>query len=528
MPKITLERVLLVGFTLIFCLTLLPSLVKSLLPAPRIVETVPANASVNVPIQTQQITFVFNQPMREKKNIIFRGMRTRGQPKWADDQRTILTLPLIEPLKPGAYYSIVLNSTSTDDELMKGYWGKPLDEYTLTFTTAPSDAMQSRIRNFNSGKLKDTDKDGLDDGLEVELKTLSTIPDTDGDGLTDYEEYCKYRTDPTLVDSDSDGIPDAEWSERREYTYSIRTVLELKLPWSLESMNDLFQDARLINSTQPGLQKVEVIIYPYASPVLYPTPYPNPSIRETFQDYISPTLDLNYSSQMQSEIHQILSGATNTLDVISKLLHEIGQMRLILPLYPPFAYTYKNQGKLVVDQEFFKTLDVEMTKEEITDILDTNYFGNSMFKRKQYGACVSRARLLASMLRAAGIPARISMAVPMIYYYKDTGEWERLIKNLGNESITGSFSCQKPLMVNEVAVVAHAQVEVYLNNHWIRIGYQLNEGPLFAATDKVFIKIIDSKDFTDVDFTKNWSPAQWIKERPYRTVELSDQKAKYK
>lgn len=76
-------------------------------------------------------------------------------------------------------------------------------------------------------------------------------------------------------------------------------------------------------------------------------------------------------------------------------------------------------------------------------------------------------------------------------------------------------------------MVAHSQVEVYLNNHWIRLGYQPNEGPLFAGTDLVFIKIVDAVDFSEINFTKTWTPGQWVKERPYRTVELSDQAAKY-
>ncbi len=81
---------------------------------------------------------------------------------------------------------------------------------------------------------------------------------------------------------------------------------------------------------------------------------------------------------------------------------------------------------------------------------------------------------------------------------------------------------------NEVTIVGHSQVEAYLNNHWIRLGYQLNEGPLFAGTYKVFIKIIDAADFTEVDFTKTWAPVQWVEERLYRTVELADQAARYK
>ena len=230
---------------------------------------------------------------------------------------------------------------------------------------------------------------------------------------------------------------------------------------------------------------------------------------------------------MQVEIQRILSGATHTLDVLVRLQHEIGKMKLTIPLYAPFVYTYKQQGELAVDPSFFESLDHEVTETEIQEALAVNYFGDSMFNRRQYGACISRARLLASMLRSAGIPARVTMAVPMLYYYKGMGEWKRLMKNLNNEAVTGSFFYEKPLVPHEVAIVGHSQVEAYLNNHWIRLGYQLNEGPLFAGTDQMFIKIIDAADFAEVDFTKTWSPVQWVKERPYRTVELSDQEAKY-
>ena len=531
MPKIKIERLLLAVFILIFCVAFLPSLVKRLLPVPKVTETVPVMSSTNVPIETQQIKFVFDQPMAKEKHLIFQGMRAKGNLRWIDPHRTILVLELTEPLKPEAFYSIVLNNgageSPEDPDLMRGKWEKPLNEYALTFTTAPSQTTQSWISEFNSGALIDRDKDGLDNGLEAELGTLSITSDTDADGLTDYEEYCKYRTNPTLADSDGDGISDTDWDERREYTYSIRAVLDIKPPWNLEAMNDLFQDARLMENTQSNYQTVEVIVYPYASPVLLPDPYPHQMPSESFRKYVEPTYDLNYSPEMQLEIQQIVSTATNTLDVLSQFLRQIGQMRLTQPLYAPFIYTYKQQEELVVDWSFFESMDTEVTEAEIQEALAVNYFGDSMFKRKQYGACISRARLLASMLRAAGIPARVTMGVPLIYYYKGTGEWKRLIENLSNENVAGSFAYDKPASPNQVSIVGHSQVEAYLNNHWIRLGYQLNEGPIFAGTDFVYIKIIDAADFTEVDFTKTWAPHQWVKERPYRTVELSDQVAKY-
>ena len=530
MSKSKIERFLLAVFILIFCVTLIPSLVRRFLPAPKIIETVPVS-STNVSIETQQIKFVFDQPMTKEKHFTFQGMRIKGNLKWIDKNRTILALDLTEPLKPEAYYSIVLNNgagdSPEDPELMRGKWKKPLNEYALTFATVPSQTTQSYISEFNSGALLDTDKDGLDNRLEAKLNTLSTSSDTDADGLTDYEEYCKYRTDPTLADSDADGIPDKDWNERREYTYSIRAILAIKPPWNLEAMNDLFQDSRLMESPGSNYQKMEVIIYPYASPVLLPGRYPHQIPSESLRKYVEPAYDLNYSPEMQLEIQQLLSNTTNTLDVLFQFLDELGQMELTQPLYAPFIYTYNQQGELIIDWSFFESIDMKATEAEVEEALAVNYFGDSMFKRKRYGGCISRARLLASMLRAAGIPARVTMGVPLIYYYKGTGEWKRLIKNLNNEEVAGKFEYKKPSDPSQVMIVGHSQVEAYLNNHWIRLGYQLNEGPIFAGTDQVYIKIIDAVDFTEIDFTKTWAPNQWVKERPYRTVELSDQVSKY-
>ncbi len=532
MPKIKIERILLIVFIIIFGVTLLPTIVKRILPAPKVIATIPQRSAVNVPIDTQQIEFVFSQSMKQEKNMIYQGIRVKGEPKWIDERRTILRLTLTEQLKPEAFYRIVLNkdlnNVVRNDNMMKGRWGKPLNEYVLTFVTSPSDATQSYIDAFEDKTLRDTDKDGLNDRLETKLGTMITTPDTDKDGLTDYEEYCKYQTNPILADSDGDGASDAEWDERREYTYSIRAVLELKSPWNLEAMNDLFQDARLMENDHPNYQKVEVVVYPYASPVLLPTLYPYRFTSRLFRTYTQPTMDLNYSPEMQKTVQQILFGARHTLDVLSRIQQEIARMKLTLPLYAPFIYTYKQNGELIVDKAFFESVDIEVSDERIEEALVLNYFGDSMFKQKQHGACISRARLLASMLRAAGIPARVSMAVPMLYYYKGTGEWKHLMKNLSNEAVAGGYAYLPPSAPNEVKIVGHSQVEAYLNNHWIRLGYQINEGPLFAGTDKVFIKIVDAVDFTEVDFTKTWSPAQWVKERPYRTVELSDQEAKYK
>ncbi|WP_458210687.1 DUF7343 domain-containing protein [Haladaptatus sp. NG-SE-30] len=60
---------------------------------------------------------------------------------------------------------------------------------------------------------KDTDRDGLEDGEEVnDYKTNATKADTDDDGLRDHEEITA-GTDPTKKDTDEDGLVDGKEKE---------------------------------------------------------------------------------------------------------------------------------------------------------------------------------------------------------------------------------------------------------------------------------------------------------------------------
>jgi len=57
----------------------------------------------------------------------------------------------------------------------------------------------------------DTDGDGLKDGAEVrQYKTDPLNPDTDGDGLRDGAEVNQYKTNPLNPDTDGDGLKDGE------------------------------------------------------------------------------------------------------------------------------------------------------------------------------------------------------------------------------------------------------------------------------------------------------------------------------
>jgi hypothetical protein len=56
----------------------------------------------------------------------------------------------------------------------------------------------------------DQDIDGLSDADENKYGTNAFNPDTDNDGLTDWEEVVRYKTFPTQYDTDADGLSDGK------------------------------------------------------------------------------------------------------------------------------------------------------------------------------------------------------------------------------------------------------------------------------------------------------------------------------
>lgn len=56
----------------------------------------------------------------------------------------------------------------------------------------------------------DPDMDGLTNKMEKELGTNKKVADSDGDGLSDGEEYNQYKTNPLIADSDQDGLSDGD------------------------------------------------------------------------------------------------------------------------------------------------------------------------------------------------------------------------------------------------------------------------------------------------------------------------------
>lgn len=65
-----------------------------------------------------------------------------------------------------------------------------------------------KVRFYTAAKYADSDGNGITDGEEWAWGITSTTTDSDNDGLTDYQERKDYRTDPDNPDTDGDGLTD--------------------------------------------------------------------------------------------------------------------------------------------------------------------------------------------------------------------------------------------------------------------------------------------------------------------------------
>jgi len=381
--------------------------------------------------------------------------------------------------------------------------------------------------------LPDSDGDGLEDNLEKEIGSDPYKIDTDNDGLTDYEEYCKYKTFPNKADSDGDGKIDSLPEEKREFTYTLKLLFKLAKPYDIETMNDLYQAARLIREEENGQGLVEIIVYPYARHHLLPTRLDEIKDNDEIRQYLKKSYFINYSKEMQNELREILKSKNCQTDL---------EAVDVLPLWvSTFTHQskYKNGDFPWLDIQFIGGKPIWKKKnQELDKIKDSKYlnlfcFGDSMFKNRSHGSCSSIATLKATIFRVVGIPTRICFSLPIINHHDP--EHKKLIERVSNPEI-------KEILIKSFTFDDHFYNEVYINKHWVdQDVFWINSGTIFNRA--IFIglhsyiitrlKTISFGKWEEVDFT-NWD-LSWclflksskksleIRKKAYNLIDLKEQ-----
>src|SRR5690606_11237648 len=237
--------------------------------------------------------------------------------------------------------------------------------------------------------------------------------DTDRDGLPDFQEVHKYLTDPERDDSDGDGTPDGDPDERREYAYTVRTVLDVLLPVDEESIvQDDHQDARVLERTKTFV-RLEVVHYPFATSGDEIPPNADWRKERRRREYLAPGPSSNWDARMQKRLLADL--AADGIDLAQ--LDDVEATRR-LPAwlmerapsensFTTFAVEFE-RGRPVVHPELRGDVDEELRRTGRTEReqWDRELFGKGMYENRVRGSCTSSAIYLQTALRAAGIPTR--------------------------------------------------------------------------------------------------------------------------
>src|SRR5262249_20749048 len=98
-----------------------------------------------------------------------------------------------------------------------------------------------------------------------------------------------------------DGVSDGDWKQRREFTYSVRTVLRVMPPYNLKALNDDYQDARVLAETKDYVE-LEVIAYPLNTNA--DAIQPNVSWKKDYagmKESLAPGLTTNWDAGMRED-----------------------------------------------------------------------------------------------------------------------------------------------------------------------------------------------------------------------------------
>ncbi|HUU18202.1 MAG TPA: CARDB domain-containing protein [Sedimentisphaerales bacterium] len=271
-------------------------------------------------------------------------------------------------------------------------------------------------------------------------------------------------------------------------------------------INDLYQDARPFKKEAmlKDARVVEVLIFPFAKAHVYLQPYPKENLDKKLKEYIKPTVSMNYSPEMKEQVDNIVKDASTDIEAIEKMLQWINHETELVRELPHWEYFHIIDGKII----WHKSVGGSQPDQQF---LETNFFGDSMFKKKVHGTCSSTAILRGTMFRAAGLPTRLIQTLPLMTRYSE--DPEPLADRLRMREMAKGYSWGPG---NGGA--NHTYNEVFLNNHWVRVDNSIGTGPFVG--DKLFVKAWSSADWNNLK-------EEWNSKRCFRALDVSDAHPKY-
>ncbi len=403
-------------------------------------------------------------------------------------------------------------------------------------TDAPIEQVRKIEKNYKA-EILNLVKSGSSDS---DLRGSHAEKDTDGDGLSDFQERHKYLTDPEKRDSDGDGTPDGDWDERREYAYSVRTVFRFLPPLDEESLCDGFQDARVLNQTNEYIE-IEAIHYPLATS--------HEAVGENRQwkrdyahmtEYLAPGPTVNWDASMRRDLSAALRADGIDIDALTdkQVVEQVSRWllkrsRYLGKVFTTF-YVHGPDGEPRILPGLEDAYQGEFNRDKdnydwtIDEHFDHEVLGKGMFYNRTHGSCTSTAIYLTTVLRALGIPTRMVFVSPAV----DASNREQILmvrNGITNHRVRETMLAG--LRRSSRGFTNHTLNEVYIGNRWVRLDYSTLSPSVFGVRHfGLQTHLYTVNDLCDIDLASTWGRRYAKSERsdtfkhsnPYSAVEVSD------
>jgi hypothetical protein len=365
-------------------------------------------------------------------------------------------------------------------------------------------------------------------------------PDSDGDGLPDFQEVHKYGTDPNQKDTAGNGVSDGDWQQRREFTYSVRAVIRVMPPYNLQALNDDYQDVRVLKEAKE-FAELEVVVYPFNSNAEAIKGNPNWQKDDAgMKEYLAPGVTTNWDDQMRKD--QLSELARDGIDpdkltdkeVVEQVSRWLFKQSRYRDMFCTFYAGFRD-GKPEVLPGLEKAFERDKgdPKWTVREQFEHELFGREMFARKTYGNCTSAAVYQTTVLRALGIPTRMILCIPLADG-SDPAQVELIDKGLTNHRVRCD-ACLGALS-GGTGFASHTFCEVFVGGRWRRLNSTtLGQNVLERNYLGLMIHVHTFKDLSEANLAATWGTryatgrfdTTFPHSNPYRLLEVSDHFGKY-
>jgi len=338
-----------------------------------------------------------------------------------------------------------------------------------------------------------------------------TDPDSDGDGLPDFQEIHKYHSDPKNKDTAGKGVSDGQWEQRRQFAYSVRAVIRVMRPCNGKALDDDYQDVRVLSENKEYVE-LEVVVYPLNSNA--DAIEGNRNWKKDYagmKEYLAPGITTNWDEEMRTDLLRELAQDGIDPDTLTdkQVVEQVSRWllrrsRCLSHMFCTLYVAFPNGKPAVLPglEQAFEQKKGDpswMVRQEFEHEL----FGKEMFANKTYGTCTSTAIYQTTVLRALGIPTRIILCIPLADG-SDPAQVEMVDKGLTHPRVRRD--ALHGATVGGDSFVSHTTFcEVFVGGRWRRLNFtMLGQNALDRNYLGLMIKVHAFKDLSEANLAATW------------------------